>query len=88
LKHTPYWTGQSSWQAVPDVDDIVSALEEAIGRNEADVQCHSEKARAFAEGYDYRRVFKQYWVPALRTVEQRFGSQEPVTIPPRAKAAA
>jgi glycosyltransferase involved in cell wall biosynthesis len=86
--NTPYWTGQSSWQAAADVDDIVNALEQAYDRNEADVQCHSEKARAFAEQYDYQRVWKQHWLPTLRTVEQRFGSQEPVTIPPRAKAAA
>jgi hypothetical protein len=84
----PYWTGQSSWQSTPDVDDIVDALEQAYDRNEADVKLCADKARAFAEGYDYQRVFKQHWVPALRTIEQRFGSQEPVTIPPRAKAAA
>ena len=29
-------------------------------------------ARAFAEQYDVERVFKQHWLPALRTVEQRF----------------
>jgi glycosyltransferase involved in cell wall biosynthesis len=26
VKHQPYWTGLGSWQAIPDVDDIVSAL--------------------------------------------------------------
>jgi glycosyltransferase involved in cell wall biosynthesis len=28
VKYQPHWTGQNSWQASPDVDDIVSALED------------------------------------------------------------
>jgi glycosyltransferase involved in cell wall biosynthesis len=33
VKHQPYWTGLGSWQAIPDVDDIVSALEECYDRS-------------------------------------------------------
>jgi glycosyltransferase involved in cell wall biosynthesis len=88
VKHSRFWTGLGSWQAVPDVDDIVDSLEECYARSDADVQHHASTARAFAEQYDVERVFKQHWLPALRTVEQRFSRQAPVRIPSRMSVAA
>jgi hypothetical protein len=38
--------------------------------------------------YDIDKVFKQYMLPALKVVEQRFASQNPVRIAPRQAVAA
>jgi len=84
----PYWTGLDSWQAIADVDDIVSALEECYsmsGRQRAQL---SSAARRHADGYSLPRVFKQHMLPALRAAEQRFAGREPVRLAPRLKAAA
>ena len=88
VKHQPYWTGQNSWQASPDVDDIVAALEECHGLKPQRRAKLAQSARAHAVKYDARRVFKQHWLPALRAVEQRLGSRDPVTVPSRLRAAA
>ena len=88
VKHQPYWTGLSSWQAVPDVDDIVSALEDCYTMPASQRIKLSQDARRHALGYDVRRVVKQHLLPALRIVEQRFESRKPVTIPSRLKVAA
>jgi glycosyltransferase involved in cell wall biosynthesis len=44
VKWDPYWTGQNSWMATPDVDDIVSALEECYGLPDRQRQQLSEAA--------------------------------------------
>lgn len=88
VKHTGYWTGLNSWQAVADVDDIVSALEDCYGLSDADRQHLSETARKHALEYSMPRVVKQYMLPALRAAEQRFSRQKPVTIAPRQLRAA
>jgi glycosyltransferase involved in cell wall biosynthesis len=84
----PYWTGQNSWMATPDVDDIVSALEECHDlpkrRREQLAQC----AREHALEYSLPRVLQQHMLPALRIAEQRFRDRDPVTVAPRLKAAA
>jgi glycosyltransferase involved in cell wall biosynthesis len=86
VKHSPYWTGLNSWQAVPDVDDIVAALEECHAMKPAQAEKMSQTARKHACTYDARRVVKQYWLPALRTITARFENQQPVTIKPRKMA--
>jgi glycosyltransferase involved in cell wall biosynthesis len=84
----PWWTGLNAWQAIPRVDDIASALEECYGQNEREKLMISQTARKHAMGYDLQRVLKQYMLPALRVVEQRFANQAPVRIKPRGKVAA
>jgi glycosyltransferase involved in cell wall biosynthesis len=86
--HDRYWTGLNSWQAVPDVDDIVDALEDCYNLESRERQKLSSTARAHAQGYDVRRVVKQFMLPALRAAEQRFALQAPVRLLPRSKAAA
>jgi hypothetical protein len=43
------------------------------------------RAPAARAQYDIDKVFKQYMLPALKVVEQRFANQHPVTIAPRAQ---
>jgi glycosyltransferase involved in cell wall biosynthesis len=88
VKCRPYWTGQSSWMATPDVDDIVSALEECYAMKPRQREQLSQTARKHALTYDVHRVLKQHMLPALRIAEQRFRDRDPVTIAPRLKAAA
>lgn len=83
VSHRPYWTGLNSWQAVPDVDDIVSALEECYGLSGTQRAKLSLAARRHAQEYALPKVFKQFMLPALRVVEQRFSGQRPVRIRPR-----
>jgi D-inositol-3-phosphate glycosyltransferase len=85
---TPYWTGLRSWQSIPDVDDIVEALMDCAARKGSQRDAISKRAVEFAQGYDVHHVYEQYWVPALRIIEQRFKNQQPFTIAPRLKAAA
>lgn len=84
----PYWTGQNSWQATPDVEDIASALEECYGLSTRRRKQLSDAARKHALGYSLERVLKQHMLPALRVAEQRFRDRDPVTVAPRLKAAA
>jgi glycosyltransferase involved in cell wall biosynthesis len=88
VKHQPYWTGLGSWQAIPDVDDILSALEECHGRKPTLRHQMARGARRHAQQYALPGVLKQYMLPALRIAEQRFSRQAPVHIAPRARAAA
>jgi glycosyltransferase involved in cell wall biosynthesis len=84
----PYWTGQNSWQALPDVDDLVEALRHCYSQSRSGREVLSKRAREHALTYDVHRVFEEYWLPALRVIEQRFASQAPVTIPARKRVAA
>jgi glycosyltransferase involved in cell wall biosynthesis len=88
VKHSPYWTGLGSWQAVPDVDDIAHALEECYSLPPGKREKMSLVARRHAMEYALPRVVKQYMLPALKTAQDRFENQRPVTISPRLKAAA
>jgi glycosyltransferase involved in cell wall biosynthesis len=88
VKHSPYWTGLNSWQAVPDVDDIFDALEECYGLPVGQREKVAQTARRHALDYALPKVLKQHMLPALRTAEQRFANQRTVTISPRLKQAA
>jgi glycosyltransferase involved in cell wall biosynthesis len=88
VKHHPYWTALNSWQATPDIDDIVSALEECYALRGARREKLCRLARAHALNYDARKVFKTQMLPALRIAQQRFDDREPVTIPSRLEAVA
>jgi glycosyltransferase involved in cell wall biosynthesis len=52
---------QRSWWITPNVNTIVDALEQAYQNGNGT----SQKAIAFAAGYDCDTVFDEYWVPAL-----------------------
>jgi len=84
----PYWTGQNSWMATPDVEDIVKAMESCYRMPQGAREQLSEKARVHALKYDVQRVLEEHWLPALKIIEQRFALQAPVTIRPRLRAAA
>lgn len=75
------YTPISSWQAKPDVPDLVDALESAYRKlpNEA----MSAKARELAVGYDIDTVFKDFMLPALEQAEERFKAREPVALKPK-----
>lgn len=78
-----YWTGLNSWQAIPDIDDIVSALEDCHALTTRERVKLEQDAREHALKYDLPLVMKEYMLPALKKAEQRFASQQPVTIAPR-----
>jgi glycosyltransferase involved in cell wall biosynthesis len=88
VKWDPYWTGQNSWMATPDVDDIVSALEECHDLPDRQRQQLADVGRRHALEYSLPRVLKEHMLPALRVAEQRFRDRDPVTVAPRLKAAA
>jgi glycosyltransferase involved in cell wall biosynthesis len=71
VKYTPWWTGLDSWQANPDVDDIVEALEECYSLPDGQREKLSHAARGHALGYDSERVWKEHWCPVLDEVERR-----------------
>lgn len=75
VKHQPFWTGLGSWQATPDVNDIVSALEECYAMSPQQREKLGKAARRHAMKYDVRRVFKQDWLPAMREIERRFADR-------------
>lgn len=84
----PYWTGQNSWQGMPIVGDIAKALEQCYTMTDERRANLRAQARVHALAYDLERVMDEFMLPALRAAEQRFASQEPVTIPSRLKVAA
>jgi glycosyltransferase involved in cell wall biosynthesis len=88
VRHQPHWTALNSWQAIPDMDDIVSALEECYSLRSYQREKLSKAARQHALGYDSRRVLKEFMLPALRVAAQRFESRKPVRIPSRLRVAA
>ena len=86
VEYDRWWTGQDSWMAYPHIDDIVSALEECYGLDVAKREQMSDMARRHALRYDTRRVYQEFFRPAMRTVERRYSSQAPVRIPARVAA--
>lgn len=77
VSHTPYWTTQDSWQAHPDVDDIVDALKQAHRQDDRARVEQSHRAREHALGYDVETVMSDYMLPALAEVELRIAAREP-----------
>jgi len=73
----PYWTGQASWMAVPDVPAIVEALEECYGLSEVERKARSKQARSHALNYAAPKVFTEHMLPALKEVEERIGMRQP-----------
>jgi glycosyltransferase involved in cell wall biosynthesis len=57
---------QDAWFAVPSINGIVDALEQAY----SDAGSRADAARAFAMQYDADRVTEYFWLPALRVLER------------------
>jgi glycosyltransferase involved in cell wall biosynthesis len=88
VSHSKYWTGLGSWQAIPDVNSIVDALEDCHSLSRKQRQTLQTGAREHALRYDLQAVFKNQMLPALKAAEQRFARQRPVQIAPRQLKAA
>jgi hypothetical protein len=73
----PFWTGQGSWQAVADVEDILEALERRYCLSNSETKKLSEKARRHALGYAVPKVLEEYMLPALETARERFAERDP-----------
>lgn len=68
---SPLWTGQKSWQAIPDVGEIVGALEECYELSKSKRERLSEQARQHAGQYSVPRVMENHFLPALAEIEER-----------------
>lgn len=79
-----YWTGQASWQAVPDTPSIVKALQGCAEQNEKKRAERRTEAREHALKYDVRKVATEYLLPALHEAEERIGSRAPVKVAAKA----
>jgi glycosyltransferase involved in cell wall biosynthesis len=73
-----FWTGQQSWQVLPEVSDIVEALKRCYSMSKAEAAQVSEQARTHALQYDADRVFTEHMVPALEQAQARFDERKPV----------
>jgi glycosyltransferase involved in cell wall biosynthesis len=80
VKWRPFWTGQSSWMGVPDVPEIVDALEEAYGESDDERAERSFIAREHALDYDIDKVMADHMLPALEEIEERLGARMPEVV--------
>jgi glycosyltransferase involved in cell wall biosynthesis len=72
----PQWTGQNSWQASPDVGEMLNALEKCYRLTAVERESLAKKARRHAMGYAVPKVIEEHLLPALAEVRERVG--EPV----------
>ena len=84
----PQWTGQNSWQALADVEDIVQALRHCYSLSAGERRALSAKARRHAEGYAVPKVVERHMLPALVEARERLDARKPVSLAPPLKAAA
>lgn len=77
----PEWDpDQCAWWTAPSVADLVVALSSAYeARGDRGIR---DKARKFAEKYDADTVFRDYWVPILKRLQDRLPSAEPIVAEP------
>jgi glycosyltransferase involved in cell wall biosynthesis len=83
VRSQPQWTGQESWQAMPLVDDIYSALTECYELKPARRSKLSHSARQHALRYNVDRVMVEHMLPSLRKAEKRLAARHPITVPSR-----
>jgi glycosyltransferase involved in cell wall biosynthesis len=74
----PFWTPQRSFQFVPDVEEIVEALNRAYGMSKAEKAHRAKLARQHALTYDVDVVFDEFMVPALEAARERVVDRRPV----------
>lgn len=78
------WMGASSWQANPDEDAILTALEEAYDMKKSSPDKWLDKKMAahdFAQQYDIQVVLNRYLIPLLDIVEHE--PKKPIPRPVR-----
>ena len=80
------WSLQQSWQAVPDVKSIVTALERCARMSPEQRLRMSKQAREFALDYDVDRVFTEHMLPSLEAAEERLRRRRPRLVAARANA--
>lgn len=71
----PHWTGQKSWQAMPDVAEIVVALEECYALSPTARGRLSKQARNHSLQYAVPRVLEEHFLPALEEVQRRIDAR-------------
>jgi glycosyltransferase involved in cell wall biosynthesis len=84
----PSWTGQNSWQAIPDVEDIVRSLDHCYSLPPAAREGLSARAREHSLKYDVKVVLEEHMLPALTAAAGRFEDRKPVRLAEPLKAAA
>lgn len=67
----PWMTPLGTNQFVPSVNAIEEYLTQAYEMSTKDRYALREQAATAAKEYDYRKVFTEYWQPALRTIERK-----------------
>jgi len=67
----PDFSYQSSWMMVPDVEEIVEALEDAYTM----AGKQRDRAREFAVKYDADLVYRKFWRPVLAKIEERIEAE-------------
>lgn len=81
-------TPQGSYQAFPDREAMVAALEEAYKKKG---EHDREATRAAVQDYEADNVVKKYWIPVLKAIGKRVQAAKqiiaPVVIAPRDKSA-
>lgn len=80
IESEPVYTAQMSWQANPDVEDMVEALECAYAMSKAGRDALRNQARGFAVTYDARKVLDEHMLPAIESAQERFTDREPVAV--------
>jgi glycosyltransferase involved in cell wall biosynthesis len=80
VSHKRFWTGHNSWQAVPDVEDILDALNRCHAGGLAGRKETGERARRYVLKYDVRTVFEEHMLPSLKEAERRFADRRPVEL--------
>lgn len=76
----PEWSAQQSWQFLPDVEDMIDALERCHGLSVIEQQQLSAKACAHALSYDVDVVLTKYMLPALEAVSERYEARRPLEL--------
>lgn len=74
------WTGQNSWQVLPDIEAIVEALARCYGMSKAEKDKRAEMCREHALTYSVPEVMEHYALPALQEIERRFEDREPLAL--------
>ena len=80
VRGRPYWTGQASWMQIPDVGEMVGALEESYAMSEVDRARLSKQVREHALDYAVPKVYREHMAPAIEEIQDRIGMREPVRI--------
>jgi glycosyltransferase involved in cell wall biosynthesis len=82
VEHSPYYTSQNSWQAHPDVDDMVDALNRSYDAlaSEDGRKLLADKATKHAVQYEVGHVMELHMLPALEKARERIAQREPVEL--------